>query len=453
MPYNKKKRTDEEDILDENEAYFAPKGMTEGASTMLAVVMTIVYSVFIVAIAAGLAYFVISFANDMYAFVKDDTPVDIVIPQDATADDIADILAEAGVINHPEFMKLYAKLKHMTGNEDPEDDMKFTPGKYTVNGMMNYDELFLKFEARPTRTTIRLTIPEGYSVDEIIELFVSNGICSREEFVKAINEHDYSEDFPYLADIKFGEENPSRVYKLEGYLFPDTYDFYTDNTAPYYIYKLLARFDQMFSKTMREAAEKKNMTIDEVMIYASIIQREGFYVNDYEGISAVLHNRMDSPDFDKLECDSTTLYAFRLVTGTTAGSLSDRELYDTLIETFKLDALRTDFERWQSENPDATEEETEKQRGKLAEEYLFKIENPYNTYVAAGLTPGPICNPGADAISCAITPAVDDSETGMYYSKYYYFCTDVDNTVLYADTLENHKKNVALVLSHRGENN
>ena len=97
---------------------------------------------------------------------------------------------------------------------------EFVAGTYEVSTTMNYDYLIGTFRKKVTYETVRITIPEGYTVDQIIDLFVSQGISSKEEFTKAINETNY--DYKFLEGLT---TSPNRMWRLEGYLFPDTYDF------------------------------------------------------------------------------------------------------------------------------------------------------------------------------------------------------------------------------------
>ena len=246
------------------------------------------------------------------------------------------------MIKYPWLFRLYAKLKHVDRNiADNPEKYAFVAGVHTVNGMMNYDELLISLRPKSTRTTKRLTIPEGYNVEDIITLFVSNGIGTREGFIEAINNAEYDYDFVAAIDMSDGR----RAYRLEGYLYPDTYDFYTDN--------------------------------DEV--------------------SAVIHNRLKKPDaFPRLECDATTVYAWLVAKGEKPADLTAEQL---------------------------------------------NFDSPYNTYVAKGLPPGAICNPSYQALTCAISP---DSESSNYF-----FVTDTNRFMLYAETRAGHERNVALVKQHR----
>ncbi len=370
----------------QNDDFFADCKMTETESSIVAVVKAIVYISVIVAAAGLMAYFIITCANDVFAFIKDDTAVEVEIPEGALSDDLAQILGDAEVIKYPWLFKIYAKLKGVDG----PNGYSFVAGKYTVDGMMNYDELFLAFVKTSSSTVVRITIPEGYTVDDIIELFLANGIGTREGFVDAINNYDY-EGYDYIDEI----DMTGRYYRLEGYLYPDTYEFYTGKSEPYYIYKLLDRFDNIIkTNNVIENAKAAGMTLDEALTIASIIEKEAYYINDYGTVSSVIHNRLkDSKNYPCLEVDCATLYAMSCESGE---KITDHDM------TF---------------------------------------DSPYNTYMYEGLPPGPICNPTATSVNCAVFPSK---------TSYYYFVCDVKgvasdgvpNTILWAKTYAQHKKNI-----------
>ncbi len=380
MLENARRKNDADDDADEEE-YESPT-----SNAVKSIIKAIVYMVLVAAVAGILSYYIIAFGNDMYAFVKSDEQIEVEIPEYATVDEISKILGDSGIIKYPGLMNIYAKLKSI------DKKYEFKAGIYTVNGMMNYDELLLEFVDRPLNTTVRITIPEGYTVDEMIALFVENGIASREIFIDVINNYDFDYDFVKALDMS---TMPGRIYRLEGYLYPDTYDFYVGKEEAYavrVISKMLRRFDQIFSDSLMARAEEMGMTVDEVMNLASLIEKEGRYSADYEMISSVFHNRLNNPaNYPKLESDATIMYAIQVRDGERKSYLTKEDLeYDT----------------------------------------------PYNSYMYDGLPPGPIANPGYEAITCALYPAS---------SKYYFFVSDNYGNTYYGRTLAEHNQNIAKV--------
>lgn len=373
-----RQKKQEFDESDDDEEYDSP-----ASNAIKSIIKAIVYIVLVAAVAGILSYYIIAFGNDMYAFVKSDEQIEVEIPEYATVEEISQILGDSGVVKYPNLMVIYAKLKNI------DETYKFKAGVYTVNGMMNYDELLLEFVDKPSTATVRITIPEGYTVDEMIDLFVENGIGTREGFIDAINNYDFDYDFVRALDMS---QMPGRTYRLEGYLYPDTYDFYVSSKEVTVINKMLRRFDQIFSESLEARAEEMGMTIDEVMNLASLIEKEGRYSADYEMISSVFHNRLNNPaNYPKLESDATIMYAIQVRDGERKSYLTSEDLeYDT----------------------------------------------PYNTYLYDGLPPGPIANPGYEAITCALYPAK---------SNYYFFVSDNYGNTYYGRTLAEHNQNRAKV--------
>ena len=347
-----------------------------GGSAVMSLIKAILYIIIVVAVSGLLSYYIIVFANDMYAFVKSAEEVEVTIPEYATVEEIADILGDAGVVEYPDLLVLYAKLKKI------DKTYEFVAGDYTVNGMMNYDELFYAFVPHKSYEVVRITIPEGYTIDEMINLFTENGIGTREGFIDAINNYDFDYDFVRALDEA---DLSGRTYRLEGYLYPDTYEFYKSSSEVTVIYKLLNRFNVIFSSDFYERAETLGYTVDEIMTLASMIEKEARYAQDYETVSSVFHNRLNSSNFPHLESDATIMYAIQVRDGERKSSLTGEDLaYDT----------------------------------------------PYNSYLYEGLPPGPIANPGYEAITCALWPAS---------SKYYYFVSDNYGNTYFSRTNAEHE--------------
>ena len=305
-------------------------------------------------------------------------------------------------IKYPSMFKLYVNLRN-------KDTDTYLSGKFTVKAAMSYDTLIAKFKPYSTREEVTITIVEGSTTQEIIDLFVNQGIGTQEGFEKAINEYEY--DFWFLEDLT-KDQTSDRIYRLDGYLFPDTYNFFTDSKEEDIIYKLLDNFDKKFDKDNIARLEELGMTLDEIVILASMIQSEAKYVSnnpyadngsDYALVSAVFHNRLNNPDYNsiggKLQSDATVKYVL--------------DFYGEDIDLAT--ALKT-------------------------------YETPYNTYLNAGLPAGPISNPSLNAINFAMNP---DLITGK---NYYYFISNSQGYNYYASTSTEHEANVEKVKSESTEN-
>ncbi len=360
---------DEEIDIDEADSEPARRG-----SALSSLLKAIVYIVFVLTVSAFLSFFIISIGNDIFAFVKPNIETTVTVPEFATIDNIADILSEKGVIKYPFIFKLYAVLRN--------DNGAFVEGEYVVTPSMSYDQLRAALKGPvQEREQISITIPEGYTVDQIIDLFVEqHGMGTREGFINAIENGKF--DYWFLEDLQPKE---GRKYRLEGYLYPDTYYFFTDWSEEQILRKFLNNFNSKFDRSYEERCKELGMTVDELITLASMIEAEGKFTYEFGAISAVFHNRLNNPSVTdgKLESDATIQYV-----------LPERH-----------EELTTDD---------------------------LVLDSPYNTYRYPGLPPGPITNPTINAIHSAMYP--DDV-------NYYYFVARPNGQNLFAVTYQEHLVN------------
>ncbi|HOQ13888.1 MAG TPA: endolytic transglycosylase MltG, partial [Bacillota bacterium] len=158
------------------------------ASIMLGMLKGIIYIAIVVVAGVCLALFVIiPIFNDIFAFDKKEAVKEVTIPELATLDDVADILYENGLISYPKIFKMYAGFIN--------DNGEYVAGDYTLSTTLSYRQLLASFKSSKEKEIISITIPEGYTTDEIINLFVENGIGTREGFIDVINNYDWREDY------------------------------------------------------------------------------------------------------------------------------------------------------------------------------------------------------------------------------------------------------------------
>lgn len=328
----------------------------EGNNTVMGIVKTVLYIVFVLVASIFLSVFIILVGNDVFAFVKSDEIVEVTIPEYATLDDVAQILHKEDVIKYPNIFKIYAHINH--------DNGEYLAGTYSVSPMENYDSLLSDFKYKEETGTKEIRIQEGYTTDEIIDLFVSEGIGTREGFIDVIENYDF--DYWFVRDLEANGIPEGRIYRLDGYLFPDTYEFYVNSSEYTVINKLLKRFGQIFTSEYRKQCEEFGYTVDEVVTLASLIEKEAGSPSEFFTVSSVFHNRLNNPTyFPRLESDATIVYAIQHETGTRPTLKASDLEYDT----------------------------------------------PYNTYKYKGFPPGPIANPSASAILAALSP----TDTNYYY--------------------------------------
>ncbi len=344
-------------------------------------VFKIVWVCMVLLMSFTVAAYLITGSNDFLGASRNPGTTKVEIPEKPTATELANILYEHGAISKPEFFALYCTVK---------DEMEyFSPGTFELDTDMDYEDLINTLQGgNDSREVVTVTFPEGINVLEAAQLLEENEVCTAQEFLAEVNSGNYS-NYDMIGAL---DNLPDRYYDLEGYLFPDTYDFYKDEDLDSVVGKLLHNFQVRLSDSTRSMIAQSGMTVDQVVTMASIIQAEAANQNDMYDVSAVLHNRLEyGADYDIywLQCDSTVYYPYR-------------EAEDVPVE------------------------------GALS-------YGAYNTYEITGLPAGPICNPGADAIMAALSP---NTQNGA--SEYLYFCHAEDGTAYYATSAADHQYNLQL---------
>jgi len=255
----------------------------------------------------------------------------------------------------------------------------------------------------PTETTTTgiptatVTFPEGFNVVQIAERLEENGVCSAQDFIALTNDADYVSSLGY-AFTDFIPDS-QRAFLLEGYLFPDTYEFYLNDSPENVLKKILRNTSAKLTGEYSLRAQKLGYTLDEIISLAAIIQEESYSEESMKLISSVLYNRLKSGT--KLECDVTIKYLENYVV---------KSLYlKKLIEEEK--------------GREITEEEL------LAE--TDKYRALYNVFKCPAIPEGPITCPGKAAIEAALYPAESD---------YFFFVTDEEKNFYFNETWEGHVK-------------
>ena len=296
----------------------------------------------------------------------EDTVVEI--PQGSSIGEISDILKDEYVIS--------GKLSFIARTVISGKSGKLKYGEFNFSPEMSYNEVIdVLCNNGAKRETVTITVPEGYSAEMIIDKITNAGIADREEFEQALNE-DY--DYEFLDYVK---ANPECKYKLQGFLFPSTYEFFKNASARDVIDIMLAEFEKQY-KSLGEPYEG----IEETVTKASLIEREAKLDAERAVIAGVIENRL-AIDM-RLQIDATVVYAM------SDGMYNvDRVYYKDL-----------------------------------------EIDSPYNTYKNKGLPAGPICSPGLKSIDAALNPAKHE---------YLYYHTDTsknDGSHIFSKTLEEHEQ-------------
>lgn len=307
-----------------------------------------IYAIFVIGVSALLACIGWVAANDVLALNKPEKTATITITNDDSFGDVAEKLKNEGLIEYKFLFNLFATFTRS------KDDV--VAGTFTLNTDMDYRALLSGMSANSaTRATVTVTIPEGYTVDQIFTLLEEKGVASVEDLQDMAANHDYA--FSFLQDLELGD-----YHRLEGYLYPDTYEFTTPQNPLYVINKMLVRFDEQFTDAMRQEVADSGRTIHEIITIASMIEKETDG-NDRADIASVIYNRLNNPSGGTqgyLQIDATLAY----ING-----------------------------------------------GKVPTEADKSIDSPYNTYLYKGLPAGPISNPGLESIKAAMNP----NSTSYYY--------------------------------------
>lgn len=364
---------DDDEAYDEDEAEEAPppeKPKQKRRKRIVPLfVKVILYLVIVGLVAVGLGYGVWECAQDVLAFGRSDETLTVTIDDGDSVADIADMLKEQGIIKYPWLFKLYCDFTDSNTTMDP--------GTYVISYNYDYHALVNNMIANsPNRTTVRVMIPEGMTCEQIFALMEKNNVCTAAELKAAAAETEF--DYWFLEGIPYGAEN-----RLEGFLFPDTYDFYEKDDPERVLDKLLTNFDRKFSDEAQEqlgvlneqiAERLRNagydddfiaahrLSVYELMTVASMIEKESAGADESGNIASVIYNRLCRPaDYPYLNIDATLIYAI-------------------------------------GENRTLTDADKQ-------------IDSPYNTYTHTGLPAGPISNPGLSSITAALYP----NDTGYYY--------------------------------------
>lgn len=302
-------------------------------------------------------------AGDVLALNKPEKTITFTIAVDEDFDSVAERLKEEGMIEYTFLFKLFAAITHKTD--------EILAGSYTLNTDMDYRALLAGISANSSnRSSVTVTFPEGYNIDQIFALMEEKGVSTVEKLREAAANHDYA--FSFLQEIPLGDYK-----RLEGYLMPATYDFYVNHDPIFAINKLLVHFDSQVNDDYREKVAESNYSLREILTIASLIERETTG-EDRTDISAVIHNRLENPDASTqgyLQIDATLVY----INGGKEPTAADRE-----------------------------------------------IDSPYNTYLHKGLPPTPIANPGMESIIAALNPsdskdfyyALGDDNTHHFFRTY-----------------------------------
>jgi UPF0755 protein len=333
--------------------------------------------------------------NDMLGIGRGNEDITIEIPADIGFDGVVGVLSESGAIKSAGFFKMYVFATKTSKN--------FAPGTYELRTNMDYEKILSRIRDKAEgKDTVSVTFREGMNVLEVADLLAENGVCGKEVFLDVCNSGKFDEKYDFVKNII---NKKDRYYNLEGYLFPDTYEFYKSEDASTTVSRFLSNFQTKIVQkaevsgytnlmSIKELASEAGKSVDDLISMASLIQAESANKSDMFKVSSVIHNRLKIPpgekskfgefDLNKLRIDSTVWYPYRRKNLVPAGLAA-------------------------------------------------KFTGRYDTYEIQGMPAGAICNPGIDAVMAALRPESTD---------YYYFCHSSSGSAYYAKTNDAHIVNL-----------
>jgi len=363
---------------------------------MIARILVVLFALIVIGVGVAIGYFVLGDQStplgsriaqlaDPTAAVdpQDSTKVVVTVPQGATAGDIGQQLQQLGLIRSGLVFRLAAEQAGVGSS--------LAAGDYELSKSMSTSEIIQVLAKGQVKRGLLATIPEGWRSEQIADRLEATGFASRDEFLQAV-----ASPVVVPAVDLIAEPPPPR---LEGYLFPETYEVPQRVSGAHAAELMLRMFNQRVADALHSPSETR-LTSQQVITLASIVEREAKVPSERSTIASVYLNRLS--ESMPLQADPTIQYAVATRDGPAAAGYN-----------YWRDLSTADLE----------------------------ISSPFNTYTNAGLPPGPICNPGEASIKAVLQPAS---------TSYLYFVatTDGSGKHLFARTLDEHNTNVAKVNSH-----
>ena len=344
------------------------------------VISTYLFFIIVIAVSMLISVYAIFCINDVFGMTKSKSSVTVNFTQDIeSTSEAIDLLADYDLITCKNFCKIYVKLAAaVIGDYDVTGPFK--AGVYYLNGQMGLESMLINMMGdADTTEEVTIMFYEGITVPEIIDLLVENEVCDRASLLSVIESTEFS--YSLVSDLESKDTVP---YRLEGYLFPETYNFYVGQSASSVIETFVSQLESVITEELRERAEELGYTMDEVITIASIVQAEAGSESQMPTIAAIIENRLaDTTNFPSLGCQSTSDY----INNDVASALSSTSAHTA--------------------------------------DYYLQYYNTNSDSTVVGLPEGPICNPGLAAIEAVLYP--DDTDD-------YYFFHDNDGNLYTAAT-------------------
>ena len=333
---------------------------------------TYLFFIIVIIVSVVVSIYAILCMNDIFAITKTKSNVTVSYSQQLeSSNDAINLLSEKGLIKCKNFCKLFVKLRDGFIKSSRLGG-PYEAGVYYLNGKMGLEGMLLTLQGdTATSETVTLAFPEGLTVPEIVNKLSDNDVCDKAALLSVIQSTEFS--YSLVADLKASDSIP---YRLEGFMFPDTYEFFIGESASSVVTKFLENGEAKFTEEFKQRCNDLGYTPYEIMTIASIIQKEAANDEQMKTISAVLHNRLkDKANFPTLGCQSTADY----ITNKVSPNLSSTSSHTA--------------------------------------DYYMAYYNTNNSSTVVGLPAGPICNPGTAAINAALYPENSDVKFFFHDTK------------------------------------
>lgn len=352
------------------------------------IVSTYLFFVIVIVVSMLISVYAIFCLNDLFGITKTEATVTVSYSKQITEPSEAiDLLADNGLIKCKNFCKFFVALE-MKVIKQTSIRAPYEAGVYYLNGKMGLENMLVAMKGTAdTSETVKITFPEGITTADVIKKLVDNEVCDKKALLSVIETTEFS--YSLVSNLKAKDSVP---YRLEGYLFPETYYFYVGQSASSAIETLLKTTEKRITEKHRKRAKELGFTMNEIITIASIVQSEAANVEQMKEIAAIIENRLNNKtNYPSLGCQSTSDYI-------------NNKIAPTL---------------------DKTSSHTK--------DYYLKYYNTNSDSTVIGLPEGPICNPGLDAIEAALYPADSDD---------YYFFHDIDRELYTARTYSEFKSKI-----------
>jgi UPF0755 protein len=373
---------DDDEIYDE-EAYgeledYVPRRRRKKSSAKQ-LIIALLLAAAIVSLSVLGAAFILGIAQEFMGIGRTDSEIVLDIPGDLSTEELSDILLSQGIIGNKDYFSYFARVRSL-GN--------IVSGFHEFRPNMTYGEIADELQSSATnneeKIEVRVTFPEGIRLTEAAKRLEDAGVCSAEEFLTQFNTLELGYGFEERTENKLYE-----FYRMEGYCFPDTYNFYKDENVKSVVQKIFRNTESKLTPDIIARAADLGLTQDELLTFASIVQREVPSLSDMRTVASVFWNRENDDTF----------YPKRFESCTTSPYINE---------------VIMQFADYTDQN----------------------MIEAYDTYTIIGLPPGPICNPGLDAINAVLYPAD---------TTYLYFCSNLDTKeTFFANTLDEQEENMVL---------